>query len=142
MHSVVISEIHDFNKTISYLIDLLGKNITWNKQIMKNIFFILLLVTCQAFSQQGKLDSFFAAQKDPIAIGFSGVVLIAENGKPVYHKAFGYREFENYIPLQTSDIFELASVSKQFTAIIIMMLKEKGLLNYDDQVEKYLTIPL
>ena len=108
---------------------------------MKNIFFFLLIITGKVFSQQEKLDSFFTAQKDPKAIGFSGVVLVAENGKSIYHKAFGYREFENQIPLQTSDIFELASVSKQFTAMIIMMLKEKGLLNYDDSVSKYLEIP-
>jgi len=103
---------------------------------MKNIFWFFLLVSFRAFSQQERLDSLFAAQKD-----FSGVVLIAENSKPVYYKAFGYREFENQIPLQISDIFELASVSKQFTAMIIMMLKEKGLLNYDDSVSKYLQIP-
>jgi len=103
---------------------------------MKNCFLLLLLVASNVFSQQEKIDSLFATQKD-----FSGVVLIAENGKPVYHKAFGYREFEPQIPLQTADIFELASVSKQFTAMIIMMLKEKGLLNYDDSVRKYLEIP-
>ncbi len=103
---------------------------------MKNIFLFLLFVTGNAFSQQKKFDSLFAAQKD-----FSGVILIAENGKPIYQKAFGYREFENQIPLKTTDIFELASVSKQFTAMIIMMLKEKGLLNYDDSVSKYLEIP-
>ncbi|HEU5167678.1 MAG TPA: serine hydrolase domain-containing protein [Chitinophagaceae bacterium] len=103
---------------------------------MKIIFLILLFMSNNLFSQQKRLDSLFAAQKD-----FSGVVLIAENGKPMYQKAFGYREFENQIPLQTSDIFELASVSKQFTAMIIMMLKEKGLLNYDDSVSNYLQIP-
>jgi len=96
----------------------------------------LLFVTNNIFSQREKLDSLFNAQKD-----FSGVVLIAEIGKPIYQKAFGYREFEIKIPLQTTDIFELASVSKQFTAMIIMMLKEKGLLNYDDSVSKYLQIP-
>ena len=103
---------------------------------MKNIFLFLLIISNNIFSQQEKLDSLFAAQKD-----FSGVVLIAERGKPVYQKAFGFREFENQVPLQTSDIFELASVSKQFTAMIIMMLKEKGKLNYDDSVSKYLEIP-
>ena len=103
---------------------------------MKKFFILFLLFTNKAFSQEEKLDSFFASQKD-----FSGVVLIAEGGKAVYHKAFGYREFADQIPLQTSDIFELASVSKQFTAMIIMMLKEKGLLNYDDSVSKYLLIP-
>ena len=103
---------------------------------MRYVLLFLLFVTNNTFSQQKKLDSLFAAQKD-----FSGVVLIAENGKPIYQKAFGYREFANKIPLQTTDIFELASVSKQFTAMIIMMLKEKGLLNYDDSVSKYLEIP-
>lgn len=103
---------------------------------MKNSFLFLLIISNNIFSQQERLDSLFTLQKI-----FSGVVLIAENGKPVYHKAFGYREFADQIPLQTSDIFELASVSKQFTAMIIMMLKEKGLLNYDDSVSKYLEIP-
>jgi len=108
---------------------------------MKNIFAFLLFISINTFSQQAKpdsyrVDSLFTTQKD-----FSGVILIAENGKTVYQKAFGYREFADQIPLQTSDIFELASVSKQFTAMIIMMLKEKGLLNYDDSVSKYLQIP-
>lgn len=103
--------------------------------MIKSILFFLLLVSTNVLSQQERFDSLFTAQKD-----FSGVVLIAENGKPIYHKAFGYREFANQIPLQTSDIFELASVSKQFTAMIIMMLKEKGKLNYDDSVSKYLEI--
>jgi CubicO group peptidase (beta-lactamase class C family) len=43
--------------------------------------------------------------------------------------------------LQSTDIFELASVSKQFTSIIIMMLQEQGRLQFDDPVEKYLDIP-
>ena len=103
---------------------------------MKNIFIFFLLISSSVFPQQGKLDSLFDAQKN-----FSGVVLIAGNGKSIYNKAFGYREFEKQIPLKTSDIFELASVSKQFTAMIIMMLKEKGMLNYDDSVSKYVEIP-
>lgn len=103
---------------------------------MRYFFLFLLFVTNNTFSQQAELDSLFAAQKD-----FSGVVLIAEKGKPVYERTFGYREFENKTPLQKTDIFELASVSKQFTAMIIMMLKEEGLLNYDDSVSKYLEIP-
>jgi CubicO group peptidase (beta-lactamase class C family) len=103
---------------------------------MRKYFLLVFLIPFFPFAQQTHLDSLIAANKD-----FSAVVLIAENGKPIYHKAFGYREFENKTPLQTSDIFELASVSKQFTAMIIMMLKEKGLLNYDDLVEKYLDIP-
>jgi CubicO group peptidase (beta-lactamase class C family) len=72
---------------------------------------------------------------------FSGVVLIAENGKVKYNKAIGYIDYANLKPLNKNSIFELASVSKQFTAMTIMMVKEKGLLHYDDLVEKYINIP-
>ena len=72
---------------------------------------------------------------------FSGVVLIAEEGKVKFEKAYGNKNNEKKIPNQTNTIFELASVSKQFTAMTIMMLQEKGLLKYDDLVEQYINIP-
>ena len=72
---------------------------------------------------------------------FSGVVLIAEKGKIKYEKANGFIEYVQKTPLQSSTLFELASVSKQFTAMTIMMLHEKGLLQYDELVEKYIDIP-
>lgn len=103
--------------------------------MLKYFLFLFFIPFC-SIAQEKQIDSLFVAQNN-----FSGVVLIAENGKPIYHKAFDYREFANQTPLQTSDIFELASVSKQFTAMIIMMLKEKGKLSYDDLAEKYLDIP-
>jgi CubicO group peptidase (beta-lactamase class C family) len=81
-----------------------------------------------------KIDSLFATIPD-----FSGVALVAEKGKPVYHKAFGYLNFETKADMDTTSIFELASVSKQFTAMMIMMLKDEGKLDYDDLVEEYLT---
>jgi len=80
-----------------------------------------------------KLDSLVASAPD-----FSGVILIAENGKPVYHKAFGYANAELKLKMDTASVFELASVSKQFTAMLIAMLQEEKKLAYDDLVEKYL----
>lgn len=106
---------------------------------MKYLFFLIVLSTTQLFAQKNlsqRLDSLFSAQEN-----LSGVVLIAENGKPVYYDAFGKREYEKDIALRKTDIFELASLSKQFTAMIIMMLKERNKLDYDDLVEKYLDIP-
>jgi len=80
-----------------------------------------------------KIDSLFATEKD-----FSGVVLVADKGKPIYHKAFGYQDFDTKEPMDTSSIFELASVSKQFTAMVIMLLHERGHIKYyDSQLEKY-----
>ncbi|HEX6890360.1 MAG TPA: serine hydrolase domain-containing protein [Chryseolinea sp.] len=69
---------------------------------------------------------------------FSGVVLVAVNGNVMYHKAFGFRDYKNRTPLDTTNIFELASVSKQFTAMVIMMLKEEGRLEYDDSLSSYI----
>ncbi|MEQ9593469.1 MAG: serine hydrolase domain-containing protein [Cyclobacteriaceae bacterium] len=70
---------------------------------------------------------------------FSGVVLLAEEGTPVFFAAFGARNFETTGAIQKNDIFELASVSKQFTAMTIMMLAEDGLLSYGDPIKNYLT---
>jgi CubicO group peptidase (beta-lactamase class C family) len=80
-----------------------------------------------------RLNSLFSTVPD-----FSGVLLIAENGKPAYHKAFGYKNYETKEPADTNSIFELASLSKQFTAMIIMMLEEEGKLRFDDQLQKYI----
>jgi CubicO group peptidase (beta-lactamase class C family) len=80
-----------------------------------------------------KIDSLFQTIPD-----FSGVVLLADRGRIIYHKAFGYRRFETRASMDTTDIFELASVSKQFTAMIIMMLAEDHKLDYEDPVARYL----
>lgn len=108
----------------------------------KSYFILLLLAVSNGYAQKidyVKIDSI--VNEKAITNRLSAVVLIAEKGKVKYEKAFGYRDFKKQIPLLTTDIFELASVSKQFTAMVIMMLKEKGLLQYDDLVEKYLEIP-
>lgn len=87
------------------------------------------------------------SQEEPLSVrmdalfqknNFNGVALIAYNGKPAYYKAFGYRNFDQQTPLDTSDVFELASLSKAFTAMIIMMLAEEGLLRYEDPVNNYI----
>ncbi|MES1220330.1 MAG: serine hydrolase, partial [Bacteroidota bacterium] len=69
---------------------------------------------------------------------FNGTALIGEKGKVLYKKAFGISAAVNGKPLTTSSSFNLASVSKQFTAMMIMILKEQGKLQYDDLVQKYL----
>lgn len=105
------------------------------------ILLTLLVIGCKKKEEQKpegntvvtKIDSVFTSLPD-----FSGVVLFADKGMPLYHKAFGYRSYETKVPIELNDIFELASVSKQFTAMTIMMLKEEGKLQYDDPIEKYL----
>ncbi|MBM3442171.1 MAG: beta-lactamase family protein [Bacteroidetes bacterium] len=72
---------------------------------------------------------------------FSGVVLLADKGKAVFHKAYGYRDFNLRNAVRRKDVFELASVSKQFTAAIIGMLQQEGRLQFDDSLSQYLDLP-
>ncbi len=71
--------------------------------------------------------------------GFNGTVLYAEKGKVVFQKAYGYRNIRSKKEeLTTSDAFQLASVSKMFSAMAIMILKNDGKLDYDIDVRNYL----
>lgn len=111
--------------------------------MQKHFFFLCFLVIHfgSANAQQKPTAFFDSLLQKHAAQNFSGVLLVVEKGKPIYHKAVGYSEFAKNKLLKETDIFELASVSKQFTAMIIMMLKEKGKLNYDDLLETYIDIP-
>lgn len=83
-----------------------------------------------------KLDSLFRTLYK--AGDFNGCVLIAENGKPIYQKSFGYADFTTKRLLDNQTMFELASVSKQFTAMAIMQLHQAKKLSYDDDITQYL----
>ena len=100
---------------------------------------ILLFVFCDGLSAQVtknlNIDSILNqhfTKSDP----YNGVILIADKGDIVLQQAYGYRDIETGVALKTDDVFELASVSKQFTAMIVMMLQQDGKLNYEDPVEK------
>ncbi|MBS1532366.1 MAG: beta-lactamase family protein [Bacteroidetes bacterium] len=69
---------------------------------------------------------------------FSGSVLIAVNGKAQYQKSFGMADIEKRTENNQHTRFLLASVSKQFTAMGIVVLKEQGKLDFDDELVKYI----
>lgn len=66
------------------------------------------------------------------------VVYINHNGKEVFHKAYGYRNLENKVPMHKDDIFRMASMTKALTAVAVLQLYERGLLFLDDRVSKYI----
>ncbi|MCA6073806.1 serine hydrolase [Fulvivirga sedimenti] len=68
---------------------------------------------------------------------FNGNILVAQNDKIVYRNAFGYADFDKNEQLNPESSFYLASVSKQFTAMAIMILKERGQLSYEDKLSDY-----
>ncbi|WP_227006282.1 serine hydrolase domain-containing protein [Rufibacter latericius] len=69
--------------------------------------------------------------------GFNGTVLVTKYDKVIYKNAFGLADFYKKDSLTVETAFQLASVSKQFTAMAIMMLKEDEKLSYDDSVQQY-----
>ena len=68
---------------------------------------------------------------------FNGNVLVAENGNIVLQRSYGYARLEDQRSLNDSSVFELASVSKQFTATGILLLKDRGSLELTDSLRKY-----
>lgn len=68
-----------------------------------------------------------------------GVILIAKNGNEIYKKAFGMANLENQVAMKTNMVFEIGSITKQFTAVAILQLMEQGKLQLNDPITKYLT---
>lgn len=88
-------------------------------------------------SQLNDLESFIekriATDKIPgLSIG------IALKGELIYTKGFGYSDLEHLVPVNLNTVFEIGSVSKQFTATAIMLLVKQGKLNLDDPIQKYI----
>lgn len=100
--------------------------------------FLLLLLGQITFGQDriqkidSLLNSLYSNQK------INGNVLVAEKGKVIYKHSFGNANEEKKQKLDENSVFELASVSKQFTAMAIMILKEKKMLSLDDNFTKYI----
>src|SRR3954468_21112805 len=68
------------------------------------------------------------------AYRFNGVVMVADENKIIYQRAFGKASEENDQNIQFETKFRLGSLSKQFTAFIILKLIEQGSLSLDDRV--------
>ncbi len=118
---------------------------------MKIIFYALLTLTVLVSCKQEKeipefniihnkktdrLDSLYTEHYKNGE--FNGNVLIAENGNIIFQKSFGLANEETKEKLNTETTFELASVSKQFTAMGIVQLQKEGKLSYDDSISKYI----
>lgn len=110
---------------------------------MKNLLFafsfLFVLVSCQKKEQvntdyiNNVFERAFNEKK------FNGSVLVYRDNRVVYDKSFGKADYENNIDFTDETIFQLASVSKQFTAAGILILEQEGLLSTDDLVSKYLS---
>lgn len=70
-------------------------------------------------------------------IGYSGSALVALNGKPVISRGYGYSDIERKLKNSPKTIFDIGSITKQFTAAAILKLEMQGKLSTDDKITKY-----
>ena len=98
---------------------------------------ILLIAPFAAAAQDNssQLKEFMSGQHE--FFRFNGNAMVIWNGKIIYEQSLGYADYNSKRELNDSSIFELASISKQFTAMGIMICKEKGLLRYEDNIKKF-----
>jgi len=100
------------------------------------IAFVSLAVLCSAQAPIGRLQHVVQPYVD--AQMFMGSVLVAQKGKVLFSKGYGWADLEWNIPNSPTVRFQIASVTKHFTAAAILLLEERGRLKTDDLVKKYL----
>ena len=86
--------------------------------------------------QVQKLDSLFLEWNQPNHPG--GSVGVMQNGQIIYSSAFGLASLEYLVPNNTNTIYNIASVSKQFTSMGILILEQQGKLSIDEDIRTYL----
>ncbi len=89
------------------------------------------------WSHEKQLDSLIFSQKfKPENPGFS--VIVVENGHVVYEKQNGLANLEKHLTISPETMFNIGSITKQFTAACIFLLEEQGKLRRSDPIQKYL----
>jgi CubicO group peptidase (beta-lactamase class C family) len=106
---------------------------------MKKFGFVSITVffTINAFSQPlpEKLEKYMEALNK--YSGFNGAVLVAKNGQVLLEKGYGIRNASANVEHDEKSVFQIGSVTKQFTAIVILKLEQEGKLSVKDKLSKY-----
>jgi CubicO group peptidase (beta-lactamase class C family) len=100
---------------------------------------ILLPATSVADDTKGlitKIDKLLVEKFQPNNTG--AVFLVSKGGVPIYRKAFGKSNLELEVDMKPNNVFQIGSMTKQFTAVSILMLQEQGKLDVNDNIVKYL----
>lgn len=93
-----------------------------------------MLISCSVTHEQAlnEIMSDYSARSEPGA-----AVLVMMNDSILFKQAYGVADVESKAPIATTTNFRLASVTKQFTAMCIMLLVERGELSYEDSLPKF-----
>lgn len=113
---------------------------------MKQLFlsFLIFLVSLTSIAQKQKADNRFEGLDSELnkvletwnAAGFA--VAVVEKDKIIYSKGFGYKDYENKIPITPNTLFAIGSSSKAFTSGLLGILREEKKLSFDDSPSKHI----
>ncbi|MFT3826371.1 MAG: serine hydrolase domain-containing protein [Chitinophagaceae bacterium] len=104
---------------------------------MKHIILLTLLLSCITLLAQKDAQTFLDTEYK--AGHFNGSVLIAKKGKIIARINKGLANFQFAVPVSDSTRFPIASMTKTFTAILVLQKAERSALNLGDPITKYLT---
>ncbi|HUV64435.1 MAG TPA: serine hydrolase [Sedimentisphaerales bacterium] len=104
---------------------------------LTSLIFVMGL-TCQAWSQSLQSEIDVLVNDYVVNQGFMGSVLVAEKGEVIFAKGYGLADVEQNTPNTPETRFGIGSITKQFTAMLIMQLAEKGKLRLDNTIADFL----
>lgn len=107
---------------------------------MKKLFlsYLIFATAIPAFPQNipAKLDTLLNAYVK--VLGFNGTVLVATKGAVIFEKGYGYKNKSTNARNDTNTVFQIGSITKQFTSAIILQLAEQNKLSLQDSLAKYI----
>jgi CubicO group peptidase (beta-lactamase class C family) len=106
---------------------------------MSTVIEVLLAVSCassRTASTDAMVDPLFAKWNRPDSPGCG--VGVSRNGAVTYERGYGMASLERKVPITSSTVFHLASITKPFTAMSVLLAAERGLLSLDDDVSEYI----
>lgn len=110
------------------------------KRLPTLILFVCTFLLCNTSLPAQRLETTFDTllQAHYMSENPGVTALVAKNGEVIYRKAVGKAHLELDVDMKPENVFELGSITKQFTAVAILMLIEQGKLGLDDEITKYL----
>lgn len=107
--------------------------------------FSCVVLTGLAFAQSAKLsDAKLAQELDKMLTSIytadapGAAVIVTRNAKPIFRKGYGMADLELGVKMEPDMVFRIGSITKQFTAVAILMLAEQGKLHLSDDLTKFL----
>jgi len=106
------------------------------RTLTKNFTALVCAAVCTACSLQTaeqKLDTYF----DALDGHFMGSIVVRQDGKTIYQRSMGWADLENQIPATAETQYRIGSISKTFTAVLVMKAAAEGRLSLSDSIAKY-----